>query len=232
MKEFLDRFILGIPILFIKQYPYAWIAAVTLWKEPPFLFPGIFISIVVIGMLLLRWQSAAWISDMRRQFAPNDGKFHIDQPPVPYQKAARNIEFLVAGAALTAFLLKGQFGLNFWQIFIIITGFTIFYRDTQFFGAATTYIITATGIGIHFIPGHLDYRVFFMFKEISRIEKGQFQKDKGWDYFARTRDGKDGLLLIPKDPKGLTKRIERLFIVPKDIEKFLEQLPHGYRTSP
>jgi len=227
MKEFLDRFILGIPILFIKQYPYAWIAAVTLWKEP-FLFPGIFISIVVIGMLLLRWQSAAWISNLRRQYAPNDGKFHIDQPPVPYQKAARKIAFLVAGAGLIAFLLKGQFGLNFWQIFIMIVGFTIFYRDTQFFGAATTYIITAAGIGVHFIPGHLDYRVFFTFKEISRIEKGQFQKDNGWDYFARAQDGKDGLLLIPKDPKGLTKRIERLFIVPKDIEKFLEQLPHGY----
>jgi hypothetical protein len=37
----------------------------------------------------------------------------------------------------------------------------------------------------------------------------------------------DGLLLLPKNPKGLTKRIEKLFIAPKDVDKFLAQLPYG-----
>jgi hypothetical protein len=135
---------------------------------------------------------------------------------------------LVAGAALLAWLLNGQFGLSFWQIFLIIVGFTLLYRDTQFFGAPTTYVITDQGIGIHFVPGHIDYRLFLTFKEISRIEKSKYEKARNWDAFVRTQDTKEGLLMIPKNPNGFTKRIENLFIAPNDMEKFLEQLPHGY----
>ena len=35
MKRSLDKFILYMPVLFIKQYPYTWIAAVVLWTWPP-----------------------------------------------------------------------------------------------------------------------------------------------------------------------------------------------------
>jgi len=178
---------------------------------------------------MMRWQSRAWISNLRRQYVFKDGKFHVDEPDIPLTESARKIMFLLAGSALIAWLLNGQFRLNFWQIFIMIVGFTLLYRDTQFFGAPTTYVITASGIGIHYIPGHIDYRLFLPFKEISRIEKGRYQKNKNWDLFARTRDDKDGLLMIPKNPNGFTKRVEKLFIVPENIEKFLEQLPHGYR---
>jgi hypothetical protein len=107
--------------------------------------------------------------------------------------------------------------------------FTLTYRDAQFFGALTIYIITATGIAVYFAPGHLDYRLFFTFKEISRIERTSFKKDNNWDFFARTRDGEDGLLLIPKDINGFSKRMEKLFIVPQDIDAFLAQLPYGYK---
>jgi hypothetical protein len=107
-------------------------------------------------------------------------------------------------------------------------GFTIFYRDTQFFGAAATYIITASGIGIRLVPGHIDYRLFLSFKEISRIERGIYAKRKDIDLFARTQDAKDGLLLVPKDPKGFSKQIDKLFIVPRNIDAFVEQLPYGY----
>jgi hypothetical protein len=129
---------------------------------------------------------------------------------------------------LLAWLLNGRFRLNFWQIFLLIAGFTLFYQDARFFGAPTTYVITDQGIGIHFIPGHIDYRLFLSFKEISRIEKSVYQKDKNWDLFARRREVTDGLLMIPKNPNGFTKRIDKLFIAPKDMERFLEQLPHGY----
>jgi len=230
MKRFLDRFILGFPVLFLKQYPYAWIAVVAIWPRSPSV-AGLFLVVFLIGLLSLRWQSAAWISHIRREYAPEDGKFYVDQPSVPYQSAARKIAILTAGCGLIAFLLKGQFGLTFWQILIMAVGFTVFYQDARFFGAAVTYIITATGIAIRFVPGHLDYRVLLNFKEISRIEKAQFQKDKSWDFFARTRerDARNGLLLIPKDPNGFSKRIDKLFIVPKDMEKFMEQLPYGYK---
>lgn len=227
MRQFLDRFILAFPVLFLKQYPYAWIAFVALWPRSPSL-ATLFLLIIVIGVLSLRWQSAAWVSHMRRLYAGEDGKFYIDQPPVPWQKTARNIVYLILGSLAIAFLLRGQFGLSFWQFFIMGIGFTILYRDTQFFGAAATYIITASGIAIRLVPGHLDYRLFLPFKEISRIERGEYRRTMDTDIFARTRESKDGLLLIPKDPDGFTKRIDKLFIVPQNIDKFVEQLPYGF----
>lgn len=227
MRKALDNFILAIPVLFIKQFPYAWIAAVVLWSWPP-TFSIVFLAIIVVGLLALRWQSRAWISNLQREHAFKDGKFYVDQPPFSFIDSARKILILLAGAALLAWLLNGQFGLSFWQIFLIIVGFTLLYRDTQFFGASTTYIITDQGIGIHFTPGHIDYRLFLTFKEISRIEPSTFQKNGNWDAFVRTENIKDGLLLLPKNPNGFTKRIERLFIAPHQREKFLEQLPHGY----
>jgi hypothetical protein len=228
MNPSLDRFILSVPRLFLKQYPYAWFPLVVLWTWPPNI-SLVFLVVIIIGLLLLRWQSAAWVAHMRREHAGRDGKFYVDVPAIPWERAVRNIAILLAGSGLVAFLLKGQIGLTFWQLFFIAVGFTLSYQDYRFFGFPTIYIITATGIAVYFAPGHLDYRLFFTFKEISRIERTQFQKDKGWDIFARTRDGSDGLLLIPKDINGFSKRMLRLFIVPRDIEQFLEQLPYGYR---
>jgi hypothetical protein len=227
MRPFLDRFILSIPRLFIKQFPYAWFPLVVLWTWPPN-FSVVFLLIILMGLSILRWQSSAWMSHMRREHAPGDGKFYVDRPAIPWGRAARNVSILLAASVLVSFFLKDQFDLGFWQFFLIIIGFTLFYRDVQFFGAPTIYIITATGIGVYFAPGHIDYRLYLKFKEISRIEKAQFKKDEGWDFFARTRDVKDGLLLTPKDPNGFSKRLKILFIVPQDIEKFLEQLPYGY----
>jgi hypothetical protein len=227
MPSSLDRFILGIPLLYIKQYSYAWIPFIALWTWTPNI-SLIFLLIIVIGILAVCWQSAAWISNLRREHAPKDGKFYVDRPGVPWGRVVQNVAILIAGSSLVFLLPKGQFWLSLWQIFLIIAGFSLLQRDAYFFGARTTYIITAAGIGIHFIPGQIDYRLFLPFKEISRIERTQYQKDKGWDFFARTRDDTDGLLLTPKDIHGFTKHIEKLFIVPKDIEKFLEQLPYGF----
>jgi hypothetical protein len=228
MKSFLDRFILGIPHLYIKQFPYAWIAFIALWTWPTNL-SIIFLLIVLIGLFMLKWQYSAWISTLRNEYAPKDGKFYIDRPPVPIQRAVRNILILCAATGLVSYFLSGQVRLTSWQLFLTIVGFSLLYRNSLFFGAPTTYIITASGIAIRFAPGHLDYCPFLKFDEISRIERCEYQKDKGWDSFARLPYAKDGLLLIPKNPKGFTKRVERLFIVPKDIDKFQEQLPYGYK---
>ena len=220
LKDMLNHFILAIPVLFIKQFPYAWIAAVVFWSWPP-TFSAVFLSVILIGLLILRWQSSAWISNLQREHAFNDGKFYVDQPPFPWMDAARRILILVAGAGLLAWLFRGQIGLDFWQIFLIIVGFTLLYRDTQFFGSAATYIVTASGIGIRLVPGHIDYRLFFPFKEISLIKRADYKQSQDIDLFARSREAKDGLLLIPKDPKGFTRRIDKLFIVPQDVEKFV-----------
>jgi hypothetical protein len=228
MQRTFDRFILEIPLLFIKQFPYAWIATVALWSWPPN-FSLIFLAIIVVGLLSQKWQYAAWISNLRREHALKDGTFYMDEPPIPVQKAIRNIAILCAVSAGGAFLLKGQFGLSFWQIFLLVAGFTLLYKDQVFFGAPTTYVITNSGIAIHFIPGHIDYRVFIPFRDIRRMERTTYKESHDLALFARTGDVKDGLLLTPRDPRGFTKRIERLFIAPNDIGKFLEQLPERYK---
>jgi hypothetical protein len=231
MRQSLDRFILGLPVLFLKQYPYAWIVFVALWPRSPSM-ALVFLAVVVIGILALRWQSAAWISQMRFEHGGGDAKFYVDQPPIPWRMAVRKIALLVAGAILLALLLQGQLGLSFWQYFIMIVGFALFYQDTRFFGAPETYIVTASGIGLHFVPGHLDYRLFLQFKEISRIERTIYQPRSDTDIFARTREEQqEGLLLIPKDSRGFSRRINKLFIAPGNLEKFVEQLPFGYGKS-
>jgi hypothetical protein len=228
MAKSLDLFILKFPRLFIKQYPYAWFPLIVLWRWPP-TNSIIFLGIILLGISMLQWQQSAWISHMRRKHAGKDGKFYVDRPAIPWEGAVRNIAILSAVSGLIAFLLKGRFGLTFWQIFLIIVMFTLTYRDAPYFGAPVIYIITAAGIAVYFAPSHVDYRMFFTFKEIARIERTSFKKDNNWDFFARTRNGTDGLLLVPKDIKGFSKLLYRLFIVPQDIDRFVEQLPYGYK---
>ena len=232
MTQTLNRFILGFPVLFLKQYPYAWIVFVALWPRSPSM-ALVFLAVVVIGVISLRWQAAAWISQMRSEHAPDNGKFHVDQPPIPWRMAAQKIGLLIAGGAIAAFLLQGRLGLGFWQFFFIIAGFAIFYQDTRFFGASVIYIITATGIGIRFVPGHLGYQIFLPFREIRQIERTSYKYREGsdTDVFARTREEADGLLLIPKDPRGFSKSLHKLFIVPADVEGFMQHLPYGFGNA-
>jgi hypothetical protein len=223
MKIFLDRFILGIPRLYIKQYPYAWIVFIALWTYPPSVIVFAFPFIILLGLFMLEWQRSAWLSNLREEHAPRGGKFYVDRPPVPIRRMVKNIAILLAAAGVVSFFLNRQIGLEPWQMFAIIVGFSLLYRNSTFFGAPTTYVIAASGIAIHFAPGHLDYRVFIKFGEINRIDRCGYEKDKGWNCFARVH-ANDGLLLNPKNPNGFSKRLEKLYIVPKDIEKFQEQL--------
>lgn len=227
MKNSLDRFILRFPVMFLKQYPYAWVAVVALWPRSPWLI-GILLAVIVFAILALRWQNSAWIESIRREHAGVDGKFYVDEPPVLWSNTIQNVAILTAFSLVLAYLLDGQFGLSFWQYLIMSIGFTTFYRDGRFFGPKATYIVTATGIGIRLVPGQIDYRLFLPFKEISRIERCEYSKRQDTDIFARTQESKDGLLLTPKDPHGFTKRIDKLFIVPGNVDAFVEQLPYGY----
>jgi hypothetical protein len=72
--------------------------------------------------------------------------------------------------------------------------------------------------------------LFLPFREIRQIERKtyQYQERSDTEVFARTRKEADGLLLLPKDPRGFTKSVEKLFIVPADVDGFLQQLPYGF----
>ena len=228
MQLLFDRFILGFPRLYIKQFPYAWIVLVVLWVWPPNI-SIIFLVIILLGLVLLHWQYRAWLRSMRNEHAPTGGKFYVDKPAMPLPETVKRILLLVALCGLAAYILRDQFNLTFWQILLINVGFLLMYKDALFFGAPVTYVITATGIAVYFAPGHLDYRLFFRFDEIGRIERRGYVKDQGWDDFSCIRNSPDGLLLIPRNPRGFSKRLQRLFIVPQDIDNFLEQLPYGFR---
>lgn len=227
MKSILDRFILRFPVMFLKQYPYAWIGVVVLWPRSPWVV-GVLLVLIVIAVLALRWQNAAWISSIRREHAGTDGKFYVDEPPILWSNTVQDVAILTGFSIVLAFLLNGQFELTFWQYLLMSVGFTTFYRDGRFFGPKATYIVTATGIGIRLVPGQIDYRLFLPFKEISRIQRCEYSKRQDTDLFARAREARDGLLLVPKDPHGFSKRIDKLFIVPGDVDAFVKQLPYGY----
>jgi hypothetical protein len=116
MKTFPDRFILGIPRLYIKQFPYAWIVFIALWTWPPNL-SWIFLFIILVGLLMVQWHHSAWMSTIRNEYASHGGKFYVDRPPVPLQRAVRNISILCAGAGVISFFLNRQIGLTTGQVF-------------------------------------------------------------------------------------------------------------------
>ena len=227
MKASLDKFILSFPVLFIKQYPYAWIAVVALWAWPPGL-SLIFMAIILLGIISLNWRSAAWIADQRRQHAPRGTEaFLVQRVPIPWMHTARRLALLVVVAAVTAWLAGGLVGLSFWQFFVMIVGFAIFYMDVRFFGAETTYIVTDTGIAIYCVPGHLDYRVFIRFKEMERVQRlDPVEKiEASWTIFSRVQKVKSGLLLMPRNPQGFSKQLQEILITPTDVAAFLKLIP-------
>lgn len=227
MRSFFDRFILGIPRLYIKQFPYSWIIFIALWAWPPNI-SIIFLIIVLVGLLMLKLQSMAWLSNLRTTYGRTDRKFLVDRPSIPVARAVRNIAILIGLSILISALLHRQFDLNFWQLFLILTGFSLTYRDAMFFGSPTVYVATSDGIGVYFAPGHLDYRLFLKFSEIRQIERCRYRDDLDWTAFVRTVSKNDeGLLLVPRDPGGFSKRLKKLFILPGNIDQFQAQLPEG-----
>jgi hypothetical protein len=226
MQQTLDRFVLDIPYLFLKKIPYAWIGVIALWSWPP-IVSGIIFAIILIGLIIMRWQAAAWKSLFKREHGKTE-KFYIDRPHAPLVMQVRNLAILLTLSGLFGWLANGRFGLSGWQLFYLAVGLMLLYKDALLFGASVTYIVTHDGIGIHFIPGHVDYRLFFSFKEISHIERTNNLAHADWSIIAPTRTVKEGVLLTPKNPDGFSRQIQKVFITPKDIEKFLEQMPPGF----
>ena len=227
MKASLDKFILSFPVLFLKQYPYAWIAVVVLWAWPPIL-SGVFLAVIVLGIFSLNWRSAAWISDQRRQHAPHHTEtFLVQRVPIPWAHTAKRVAMLLAVVTVTAWLASDLVSLTFWQFFIMIVGFAIFYLDTRFFGAATTYIVTDTGIAIYFVNGHLDYRVFIRFKEMERVQRLDKIEtiEATWWVFSRVQKVKSGVLILPRNPQGFSKQLQEILVTPTDVEAFLKLIP-------
>jgi hypothetical protein len=79
------------------------------------------------------------------------------------------------------------------------------------------------------VPGHYDFRLFFGYDEIKRIVhiENMSESELSWRIYSPTRNVEEGLLLVPCNPDGFSKRIDKVMLTPTDIGAFLKYLPHG-----
>ena len=219
----LEQFILEIPYLFLKKIPYAWLAVIFFWSWPP-LFSCILLGIVLLGLLMMVWQNRAWEARIIREFSSGKTRPFVDHPHAARIFQIRNLVLVLAGGGLLGWLLNGRFGMNGWQWGLLFAGFMLLYRDAYLFGAAVTYIVTDQGIGIRFVPGHVDYRLFFKFSEIRQISRTKVPEriPRDWDVLAPQRHPKEGVMLLSLHRGGFSKQIQgEVLLAPTDIEKFL-----------
>lgn len=226
--RFLENFILEVPYLFLKKVPYAWLAVVFFWVWPPVLLSWILIGIVALGLVMMVWQRRAWETKLIREHHHGKKIPYIDHPQMPLSIRLRNLGALFVGSGLLAWFFQGRFELNLWQWFFLLSGFMLLYMDHRLLGVTTVYIITDQGIGIRFAPGHIDYRLFFSYNEIKRVERIHVPEEKPirWSVTTPTRSPKVGVLLTPRNPDGFSKQIEgEVLLAPTDNNEFLKHIP-------
>jgi hypothetical protein len=222
----LERFILDVPYLFLKKIPYAWLGAVFFWSQPPVL-SGILLVIVLAGLGMMAWQERTWETKIIREFSSGEGKAIIDHPHAARSFQIRNLVLVLVGSGLLGWLLNGRFELSGLQWGLLLAGCMLLYKDTLLFGAGVTYIITDQGIGIRYIPGHVDYRLFFKFHEIWRAEltKVTDRMPRRWDVLTPQRRPQEGVLLYAARREGFSKQIRsEVLLGPTDTGKFLREL--------
>lgn len=220
--ETLENIVLEIPYLFLKKIPYLWVPIIAFWVWPPYI-SGILIVLLLSGLGLMIFQQYAWEHKIRR-------KYHVsykDHPIPPFAYWGRNLLLLLMVCTILGWLLKGQFGFNTIQWTIMLAGIMATYKDALLFGAGVVYLITDTGIAIRFVPGHIDYRLYFTFNEISQIrrEREISNYPLTWSIIAPVRRPREGLLFLPKNLNGFSKQIEEVLLTPTDIDTFLKHIP-------
>jgi hypothetical protein len=228
----LEQFILDIPYLFLKKIPYAWLATVFFWSWPP-VFSSVFLAIVLLGLLMMAWQNKAWETRIIREYSNGKTSPLVDHPHAARTFQIRNLVLVLAGGGLLGWLLNGQFRMNGWQWGLLFAGFMLLYRDAYLFGAAVTYIVTDQGIGIRFVPGHVDYRLFFKFSEIRQIARIKVPEriPRSWDVLAPQKHPREGVMLLSLHRGGFSREIQgEVLLTPTDIEKFLAA-PGGHEIT-
>lgn len=220
--QIFEKFVLSIPYLFLKKIPYAWILVVALWTWPP-IFSGIFMAIILLGLFFMHWQQRAWEDQIKREFRVQ----YRDQPRAPLAYQARNLFLVLAGSAVAGWLLDQRLGFSSAQWALLLAGVMILYKDALLLGASTVYFVTNKGIAVRYVPGHIDYRLFFRYGEIRNItRKNAIEKvPVTWSVLSPTRKVTRGLLLNPRNIDGFSPQIQEVLLTPTDLEEFKKHFP-------
>jgi hypothetical protein len=223
----LEAFILGVPIAVLKKIQYAWLGVVFFWIWPP-IFSSILLGIVVASLLMMAWQQRAWETRIKREYHSGGTRLYIDHPHAARIFQIRNLVLVLVGSGLLGWLLNGRVGINGLQWSILFAGFMLLYKDTVLFGAAVTYLITDQGIGIRYVPGQVDHRLFFKFNEIWQVLRTKVPPERfppRWDVLTPQRHPKEGVLLYAARREGFSKQIKsEVLLAPTDMGQFIEAL--------
>jgi hypothetical protein len=222
----LEQFILDTPYLFLKKIPYAWIAVVAFWHWPPYA-SAVLMLIVLVGLLMMVWQQRAWETTIQRDLHNGTDRLYFDRPRAARTFQLRNFLLVCLGSGLLGWLLNGRFGISAVQWFLMLAGTMLLYKDHLLFGAGVTYMLTSQGIGIRFVPGHVDYRIFLRYSEIRRAVRVKLPKQvpMRWDILAPRKHPQEGVLLYAASPSGFTSQLQgEILLSPADMDAFLKEL--------
>jgi hypothetical protein len=222
----LEAFILSVPFAFLKKIQYAWLGVVFFWTWPP-VFSGILLGVEVTSLLMMAWQQRAWETRIKRAYHSGGTRLYIDHPHAARTFQIRNLVLVLVGSGLLGWLLNGRVGINGLQWSILFAGFMLLYKDAVLFGAAVTYLITDQGIGIRYVPGQVDYRLFFRFTEVWQIMRTEVPErlPPRWDVLTPQRHPKEGVLLYTARREGYSKQIKsEVLLTPTNMGEFIEAL--------
>lgn len=223
--RFFENLVLETPYLFLKKIPYAWLFAVIFLTRAP-LISGLLVFIIALGLWAMFLQQRFWEAKIRREFQKEGAPYRV-QPRMPLKMQVRNALSVLAGSALLGWLLDGRLNMTGLQWFLVAAGLMFLYRDALLFGATAVYLVTPRGLGVRYVPGHVDYRLFFRYSEINyvtRIHAGD-QLPSNTSVLSPVRGQKEGILLTAKLMDGFSKEVGQVLLTPDDPEEFLTQIP-------
>jgi hypothetical protein len=221
MKTFIENFILQIPYPLLRKVLYIYVGAVFFWSSAPNISMVLWI-IILITLAIIGYQSSLRKWKLIHAHS-SDQVEYAETGRAPFQYWAPRILLNVIAAVLGGYFLNGQLGLNSIQIFLLIIGYPIFYRETGLLGAYVAYLITKRGIGIEYIPGHIVYQTFIGFDEIKSVNIIKDQNPAPtWSCLTPLFRHSNGLLLIPCNPNGFSAQDRNFFIAPKNMQSFLK----------
>jgi hypothetical protein len=187
---------------------------------------GIFLGTIALGLVMMALQQTFWERRIAREHQKT-GRPHRDRPRAPLGYRLRNLALVIAGSAVLGVLLNGRLNLSGWQWFLLAAGLTVLYQDALIFGASAVYLVTERGLAARFIPGHVDYRLFFKYDEIRQATRVAAGDKLPADTFvlSPTKKPASGVLLTPRRVSGFSKQIGAVLLTPTDSQAFLERLP-------